>query len=184
MIDTIEEKKKEKTDLDLQKSDFDITHRFGVYNVDKHRPIIVKFVRLQTKIDLFKVSKKLKNHNIFVNKDLTKLNADVFASCRVKESRELKRHAHTKEKSTFSITNFSNADTIQTIPRLIEPSMAGEGGFPAQALCQPAVAPPTSHCAEPRSPDKFPGSCSGFMSTPGGSDAELQTLSQAPAQAP
>jgi len=44
---------KAKTGLDINEQEIDIAHRLGKYKQGKHRPIIVKFVRRQTKINIF-----------------------------------------------------------------------------------------------------------------------------------
>jgi hypothetical protein len=87
LLDTI----KSKSDLVLQKADIDISHRLGKYKVGKHRPIIVKFERRQTKVELSNRSKHPKEHKIYVNEDLTKMNADMFASCRVKDKSNVEK---------------------------------------------------------------------------------------------
>lgn len=77
-------------DLVLTEKDICISHRIGNFYKGQ-RPIIFKFVRRQTKISLFRVSKSLKAHNIYVNEDLTTLNAEVLASCRVKGKTKIEK---------------------------------------------------------------------------------------------
>ncbi|KAH3890807.1 hypothetical protein DPMN_014895 [Dreissena polymorpha] len=63
----------------------DIAHRLGQFKSNSNRPVIIRFVRRQTKIDILRKAKLFKGPGIFVNEDLTKLNAEVLASVRLKQ---------------------------------------------------------------------------------------------------
>ena len=65
--------------------------RLGRWEQGKNRPVIVKFVRRQTKINVMKKSKDLKKRSIFVNEDLTRLNQQVLASLRLKGNGEIEK---------------------------------------------------------------------------------------------
>ena len=75
----------QKLGIRIEYRDIDVAHRLGKYIHNKNRPVIVKFVRRQTKIDIMKRAKLLKGTGIFINEDLTKKNAEVLASLRLKE---------------------------------------------------------------------------------------------------
>ncbi|KAH3751614.1 hypothetical protein DPMN_186182 [Dreissena polymorpha] len=74
-----------KLGLKLESKDVDVAHRLGKYAPNKNRPVIVKFVRQQTKIDIMQRAKLLKGTGVFINEDLTKINAEVLSSLRLKE---------------------------------------------------------------------------------------------------
>jgi len=74
-----------KLGLKLESKDVDVAHRLGKYTPNKNRPVIVKFVRRQTKIDIMQRAKLLKGTGVFINEDLTKINAEVLSSLRLKE---------------------------------------------------------------------------------------------------
>ena len=93
---------KEKNNLELQPEDIDIAYRLGRWEQGKNRPIIVKFVRRQTKINLMKKAKDLKKDKIFVNEDLSKLNQQVLVSLRLKGSGEVER-CWSREGKLFAI---------------------------------------------------------------------------------
>ena len=76
---------KEKTGDDINEHEIDIAHRLGKFKQGKQRPIIVKFVRRQTKIKVFKQAKQLRQSSIYINEDLTKLNQEVLSSVRLKD---------------------------------------------------------------------------------------------------
>ncbi|KAH3870834.1 hypothetical protein DPMN_034025 [Dreissena polymorpha] len=65
--------------------DIDVALCHGKYAQHKCRPVIVKFVRRQTKIEIMKRAKLLTGTGIFINEDLTKINTEVLASLRLKE---------------------------------------------------------------------------------------------------
>ena len=69
----------------IEPNDIDIAHRLGKFKPNCNRPVIVRFVRRQTKIDIMRKAKLFKGSSIFVNEDLTKLNAEVLASLRLKQ---------------------------------------------------------------------------------------------------
>ncbi|KAH3802154.1 hypothetical protein DPMN_155825 [Dreissena polymorpha] len=75
----------------LEYKDIEIAHRLGKYIPNKNRAVIVKFVRRQTKIDVMKRAKQLKGTGIYINEDLTKINAEVLASLRLKEPSHFER---------------------------------------------------------------------------------------------
>ena len=75
----------------LEYKDIDIAHRLGKYIPNKNRAVIVKCVRRQTKIDVMKRAKQLKGTGIYINEDLTKINAEVLASLRLKEPSRVER---------------------------------------------------------------------------------------------
>ncbi|KAH3842900.1 hypothetical protein DPMN_116404 [Dreissena polymorpha] len=68
--------------ISMVPNDIDIGHRLGKFKPNSNRPVIVKFVRRQTKIDILQKAKLFKGLGIYVNEDLTKLNAEVLASVR------------------------------------------------------------------------------------------------------
>ncbi|XP_052215794.1 uncharacterized protein LOC127834191 [Dreissena polymorpha] len=74
-----------KLGLRVEKEDIDIAHRIGKYHREKIQPVIVRFIRRQTKSDVKRNAKLLKGSGIFLNKDLTKLNAEILASVRLKD---------------------------------------------------------------------------------------------------
>ncbi|KAL8608721.1 hypothetical protein ACOMHN_067673 [Nucella lapillus] len=61
-----------------------IAHRVGPYRQSQNRPIIVKFISRKTKVSVMKNKRNLKGQKIYINEDLTKLNAQRLA--------ELKKH--------------------------------------------------------------------------------------------
>ncbi|XP_052252442.1 uncharacterized protein LOC127859072 [Dreissena polymorpha] len=77
--------------ISIHPSDIDIAHRLGKYKPNTNRPVIVRFVRRQTKIDILRNAKQFKGSGIFVNEDLTKLNAEVLASVRLKQTSTVQR---------------------------------------------------------------------------------------------
>ena len=85
------EKLNVQTGLRLDEHDVDIAHRLGDYRSSKPRSVIVKFTRRQTKVNVLKNAKKFKGTNIFINEDLTKLNAEVLASLRLKDKKSVER---------------------------------------------------------------------------------------------
>jgi exosome complex exonuclease DIS3/RRP44 len=80
-----------KLGLQIEYRDIDVAHRLGKFTHTKNRPAIVKFVRRQTKIDIMKRAKLLKGTGIFINEDLTKTNAEVLASLRLKEPTRIEK---------------------------------------------------------------------------------------------
>ena len=80
-----------KLGLRVEKEDIDIAHRIGKHHRGKIRPVIVRFIRRQTKSDVMRNAKLLKGSGIFLNEDLTKLNAEVLASVRVKDPETVER---------------------------------------------------------------------------------------------
>ena len=75
----------------LMLSDNDIAHRLGEYKASGSRSVIVKFTRRQTKINVLKSAKRFKGTRIFINEDLTKLNAEELASLRLKDKDAVER---------------------------------------------------------------------------------------------
>ena len=74
-----------KLGMPIATTDIDVAHRLGKFAKNKSRPVIVKFLRRQTKIEIMKRAQMLKGSRLFINEDLTKLNAEVLASLRLKE---------------------------------------------------------------------------------------------------
>ncbi|KAL8557873.1 hypothetical protein ACOMHN_063937 [Nucella lapillus] len=56
-----------------------IAHRVGPYRQSQNRPIIVKFISRKTKVSVMKNKRNLKGQKIYINEDLTKLNAQRLA---------------------------------------------------------------------------------------------------------
>ncbi|KAH3855637.1 hypothetical protein DPMN_098207 [Dreissena polymorpha] len=77
--------------ISMVPNDIDIAHRLGKFKPNTNRPVIVKFVRRQTKIDILQKAKLFKGLGIYVNEDLTKLNAEVLASVRLKQPSSVER---------------------------------------------------------------------------------------------
>ena len=100
---------KAKTGLYINEQEIDIAHRLGKYKQGKHRPIIVKFVRRQTKINVFKHAKQLRQSSIYINDDLTKLNQEVLSAVRIKDRVEVKR-AWSYEGKIFVVYNQEGND--------------------------------------------------------------------------
>ncbi|KAH3787546.1 hypothetical protein DPMN_165672 [Dreissena polymorpha] len=67
-----------KLGMPIATTDIDVAHRLGKFAKNKSRPVIVKFLRRQTKIEIMKKAKMLKGSRLFINEDLTKLNAEVL----------------------------------------------------------------------------------------------------------
>ncbi|KAH3768453.1 hypothetical protein DPMN_169666 [Dreissena polymorpha] len=63
----------------------------GKYHREKIRPVIVRFIRRKSKSDVMRNAKLLKGSGIFLNEDLTKLNAEVLASVRHKDPETVER---------------------------------------------------------------------------------------------
>ena len=69
VIDTIKEKMGE----EIKRNEIDRSHRLGApKNNGKSRPIIIKFVKYNTKCRIFQNKKKLKRKSISVTESLTK----------------------------------------------------------------------------------------------------------------
>lgn len=68
----------------LNYQDIDIAHRLGRYKHGSIRPVIVKFVHRNVKMNVMRNANKLKNSSISINEDLTQLNQKVLASLRIK----------------------------------------------------------------------------------------------------
>ena len=79
VIDTIKEKMGE----EIEKDEIDKSHRLGApKNNGKSRPIIIKFVRYNTRCRIFENKKKLKGKRISVTESLTKKRMEVFKKVR------------------------------------------------------------------------------------------------------
>ena len=79
VIDTIKEKMGE----EIERNEIDWSHRLGASkNNDKSRPIIIKFVRYNTRCRVFKNKKKLKGKSISVTESLTKKCMEVLNKAR------------------------------------------------------------------------------------------------------
>lgn len=119
--------------LHISPNDIDIAHRLGKYKHDKNRNIIVRFVSRAMKIRVFKHRKELKNVDIYVNEDLTKLNQDVLTSVRVKQkdvieqawSFEGKIYAKSKVGETRQI-KFAEYETWTKIPWPVKPGTSSD----------------------------------------------------------
>ncbi|KAL8575858.1 hypothetical protein ACOMHN_014863 [Nucella lapillus] len=57
-----------------------IAHRVGPYRQSQNRPIIVKFISRKTKVAVMKNKRNLKGQKIYINENLTKLNAQRLAA--------------------------------------------------------------------------------------------------------
>ena len=62
--------------IQLDKNAIDRAHRFGRRRKDKPKPIIVKFIKYPAKHEILRQKKLLKGTSIFINEDITKVNAD------------------------------------------------------------------------------------------------------------
>jgi len=100
---------KEKTGLDISVHEIDVAHRLGKYRQGKQRPIIVKFVRRQTKIQVFKYAKQLRQSAVYINDDLTKTNQEVLSSVRIKDRDSVKK-AWSHEGKIYVIYNQEGQD--------------------------------------------------------------------------
>jgi len=100
---------KEKTGVDINEHEIRIAHRLGKFKQGTHGPIIVKFVRRQTKIRVFKHAKQLRQSSIYINGDLTKLNQEVLSSVRLKDKDTVKR-AWSYEGKIFVVYNQDGDD--------------------------------------------------------------------------
>ena len=79
VIDTIKEKMGE----EIEQNDIDRSHRLGAPKNDgKKRPIIIKFVRYNTRCRTFKNKKKLKGKSISVTESLTKKSMEALKKAR------------------------------------------------------------------------------------------------------
>ena len=79
VIDTIKEKMGE----EIEKNEIDRSHRLGApKNNGKSRPIIIKFVRYNTRCRIFKNKKKLKGKSISVTESLTKKRMEALKKAR------------------------------------------------------------------------------------------------------
>jgi len=100
---------KEKTGFELNVNDIDVAHRLGKYRQGKQRPVIVKFVRRQTKIQAFSHAKQLRQSAIYINEDLTKTNQEVLSSVRLKDRDSVKK-AWSHEGKIYVIYNQNGHD--------------------------------------------------------------------------
>ena len=76
---------KKHTGIQLSKTDIDYGHRLGRFKNGKCRPIVIKFVSRDKKIQIMKMSRQLKQGKIYPSEHLTPLNQDVFNSVRLKK---------------------------------------------------------------------------------------------------
>lgn len=81
----------DKLNLNIHEADIGVAHRLGRFKSGKNRPVIVQFVRKQTKINVMKKTSALKGTGIFINHDLTKLNNEVLSSLRLKDKTRIER---------------------------------------------------------------------------------------------
>ena len=70
VIDLVVKTLNEKGNLNVKADDIDIAHRLGKWKAGDNRAIIVKFVRRQSKIEVMKQRKELRQKKVFVNEDL------------------------------------------------------------------------------------------------------------------
>ncbi|KAH3725037.1 hypothetical protein DPMN_050866 [Dreissena polymorpha] len=89
-------------DLNLTKSDIDISHRLGPFQPQKERPIIVKMVSRMRRNQIMQAAKILrtKPKPVYVNDHLTRTNAEVFACVRKKQS-DIVKLSWTREGTIF-----------------------------------------------------------------------------------
>ena len=74
---------KEKMGEEIEKNEIDRSHRIGVpKNNGKSRPIIIKFVRYNTRCKIFKNKKKLKGKSISMTESLTKKRMEALKKAR------------------------------------------------------------------------------------------------------
>ena len=87
--------------LDLTKQQIDITHRMGKQTNGKHRQIIVKFVSRMTREKIMSRKKQLKGTDIFIGKDLTRLNNRVLTSMHKNKSKNGIKQTWSKNGNLF-----------------------------------------------------------------------------------
>ncbi|KAH3777430.1 hypothetical protein DPMN_178873 [Dreissena polymorpha] len=87
-----------KLGLKLESKDVDVAHRLGKYAPNKNRPVIVTLVRRQSKLDIMQRAKLLKGTGVY--EDLTRINAEVLSSLRLKEP-DLVERAWSREGKLF-----------------------------------------------------------------------------------
>lgn len=76
---------KEKLHINLSETDINICHRLGkMTQVERKRPVIVRFTNLQIKQKILENRKFLKGTSIFVGEDLTKMRYRLYTECRDK----------------------------------------------------------------------------------------------------
>ena len=81
----------DKLSITATENDVDISHRMGPFDHNKNRPVIVKFTRRHVQNNVMKNAKMLKGTGIYVNEDLTKLNAKVLTAMRLKDKDNIAR---------------------------------------------------------------------------------------------
>ncbi|KAH3821555.1 hypothetical protein DPMN_123319 [Dreissena polymorpha] len=89
-------------ELNLTKSDIDISHRLGPFQPQKERPSIVKMVSRMRRNQIMQAAKILraKPKPVYVNDHLTRTNAEVFACVRKKQS-DIVKSSWTRERTIF-----------------------------------------------------------------------------------
>jgi len=89
----VREMLKNQMDVEVGENEIDIAHRLGKFDENKptNRPIIVKFVSRQKRMEVMSNAKKLKETNFFINEDLTRLNHEVLMSVRLKATNRVDR---------------------------------------------------------------------------------------------
>ncbi|KAH3704983.1 hypothetical protein DPMN_080045 [Dreissena polymorpha] len=100
-----------KLGLRVEKEDIDIAQRIGKYHREKIRPVIVRFIRRQTKSDVMRNAKLLKGSGIFLNKDLTKLNAEDLETVERAWSFDGKLYARFRGKERSEIIDYEHFQT-------------------------------------------------------------------------
>ncbi|KAH3736426.1 hypothetical protein DPMN_042989 [Dreissena polymorpha] len=76
---------KQHTGIQLIRTDLDFGHRLGRFENGKSRPVVLKFISRERKIQILKMSKELKQGKIYPSEHLTPLNQNVFNSVRLKK---------------------------------------------------------------------------------------------------
>ena len=75
---------KSEMDLDISPGDIDRTHKLGVPNKGKNKPIIFKFVRYMDRRRVFTNKKRLKGMNMSITEILTKIRMSALREARNK----------------------------------------------------------------------------------------------------
>ena len=73
----------ENLNLNISAYDIDIAHRLGKFEENKIRPVIIKFVQRQVKVNVMRNTKRLKGTPYSINEDLTKMNQKVLSAVRL-----------------------------------------------------------------------------------------------------
>ncbi|KAH3853685.1 hypothetical protein DPMN_096217 [Dreissena polymorpha] len=76
---------KQHTGIQIIRADLDFGHRLGRFEDGKSRPVVLKFISKERKIQVLKKSKELKLGHIYPSENLTPLIQEVFNSVRLKK---------------------------------------------------------------------------------------------------